>query len=87
MRSGPATRTTSSAIVRVGGAERGKAVIILNPAEPPLMMRDTVFALVTLPEGEDGETAKARWRVRHGCGTRHEGGARSRLFAGTGVSR
>ncbi|MFC9953790.1 acetaldehyde dehydrogenase (acetylating), partial [Streptomyces prasinus] len=50
--------TTSAAIVEVGGARRGKAIIILNPAEPPLMMRDTVFALVGLPEGEDGETAK-----------------------------
>ncbi|MQY11165.1 Acetaldehyde dehydrogenase [Streptomyces sp. RB5] len=52
------TETTSSAIVKVGGAERGKAIIILNPAEPPLMMRDTVFALVNLPEGDDGETVK-----------------------------
>jgi acetaldehyde dehydrogenase len=40
------TETTSAAITAVGGARRGKAVIILNPAEPPLMMRDTVFALV-----------------------------------------
>ncbi|MGF7120390.1 acetaldehyde dehydrogenase (acetylating) [Rhodococcus sp. AG1013] len=40
------TETTSSAIVSVGGAKRGKAIIILNPAEPPLMMRDTVFCLV-----------------------------------------
>ncbi|MFC7492994.1 MULTISPECIES: acetaldehyde dehydrogenase (acetylating) [unclassified Nocardioides] len=54
------TETTSTAIVEVGGAERGKAVIILNPAEPPLMMRDTVFALVTLPAGPDGETARAQ---------------------------
>jgi acetaldehyde dehydrogenase len=54
------TETTSAAIVEVGGAERGKAIIILNPAEPPLMMRDTVFALVTLPEGQDGETAKSQ---------------------------
>jgi acetaldehyde dehydrogenase len=52
------TETTSAAIVQVGGAQRGKAIIILNPAEPPLMMRDTVFALVSLPEGGDGETAQ-----------------------------
>ncbi|TNH30893.1 acetaldehyde dehydrogenase (acetylating) [Micromonospora orduensis] len=40
------TETTRAAIERVGGALRGKAVIILNPAEPPLIMRDTVFALI-----------------------------------------
>ena len=39
------TETTSQAIEKVGGAERGKAIIILNPADPPLIMRDTVFAL------------------------------------------
>ncbi|MFD4295472.1 acetaldehyde dehydrogenase (acetylating) [Rhodococcus sp. NPDC058505] len=44
------TETTSAAIVSVGGAKRGKAIIILNPAEPPLMMRDTVFCLVDAPD-------------------------------------
>lgn len=39
------TETTSRAIEVLGGAERGKAVIVLNPAEPPLIMRDTVFTL------------------------------------------
>nr|WP_249138336.1 acetaldehyde dehydrogenase (acetylating) [Caulobacter sp. S6] len=39
------TETTSRAIEVVGGARRGKAVIILNPAEPPLIMRDTVYCL------------------------------------------
>ena len=39
------TETTSKAIEVVGGAEKGKAIIILNPAEPPLLMRDTVYVL------------------------------------------
>lgn len=43
------TETTSEAIVSVGGAKRGKAIIILNPAEPPIVMRDTVFCLVNAP--------------------------------------
>lgn len=39
------TQTTSEAIEKVGGATKGKAIIVLNPAEPPLVMRDTVFTL------------------------------------------
>ena len=39
------TRTTATAIERVGGARQGKAIIIINPAEPPLIMRDTVHCL------------------------------------------
>ncbi len=39
------TRTTAGAVEKVGGASRGKAIIILNPAEPPLIMRDTVHCL------------------------------------------
>ena len=50
------TRTTASAIEKVGGAARGKAIIILNPAEPPMMMRDTVF---TLSEGADEAEIRA----------------------------
>ncbi|AJA07128.1 MULTISPECIES: acetaldehyde dehydrogenase (acetylating) [Sphingomonadales] len=44
------TETTSRGIEEVGGAAKGKAIIILNPAEPPLLMRDTVF---TLSSGAD----------------------------------
>jgi acetaldehyde/propanal dehydrogenase len=40
------TRTTSGAVEKVGGAQKGKAIIIVNPAEPPLMMRDTVHCLI-----------------------------------------
>ncbi len=46
------TETTATAIEIVGGAEKGKAIIILNPAEPPLVMRDTVM---TLSEDADRE--------------------------------
>jgi acetaldehyde dehydrogenase len=40
------TETTASAIEKVGGAGRGKAIIILNPADPPMIMRDTVICLI-----------------------------------------
>ncbi|MFD3307240.1 acetaldehyde dehydrogenase (acetylating) [Streptomyces sp. NPDC058694] len=40
------TETTSDAIEKVGGARHGKAIIVLNPAEPPLIMRDTVYCLI-----------------------------------------
>ena len=50
------TETTSKAIEVLGGAEHGKAIIILNPAEPPLIMRDTVF---TLSQGGDPAAIEA----------------------------
>ncbi|MEU4271503.1 acetaldehyde dehydrogenase (acetylating) [Streptomyces sp. NPDC026092] len=47
------TRTTARGIETVGGAGRGKAIIILNPADPPVIMRDTVFCAI--PEDADRE--------------------------------
>lgn len=52
------TETTSEAIRHVGGATRGKAIIILNPAEPPLIMRDTVYCLC-----EDGDREAIRQSI------------------------
>ena len=51
------TRTTAGAVESVGGARQGKAIIIINPAEPPLMMRDTVHCLV---DGEPDQAAITR---------------------------
>ncbi|MFF3015174.1 acetaldehyde dehydrogenase (acetylating) [Streptomyces sp. NPDC057939] len=51
------TRTTARGIEDIGGAARGKAIIILNPAEPPVMMRDTVFCAI--PPDTDREAVAA----------------------------
>jgi acetaldehyde/propanal dehydrogenase len=51
------TRTTANGIEKVGGARRGKAIIILNPAEPPLIMRDTVHCLTESEPNRDAITA------------------------------
>ena len=45
------TKTTSRGVETIGGAERGKAIIILNPADPPMIMRDTIFCAI--PEDAD----------------------------------
>jgi acetaldehyde/propanal dehydrogenase len=51
------TRTTAAAVASIGGAKKGKAIIVINPAEPPLMMRDTIHCLT---EGEPDVEAITR---------------------------
>jgi acetaldehyde dehydrogenase len=51
------TQTTARAIERVGGADRGKAIIILNPVDPPMIMRDTVFCAIPADADTDAVAA------------------------------
>src|SRR3546814_15060659 len=67
------TRTTAKGIEVVGGAANGRAIIILNPADPPMIMRDTIFTLTDLVDEslvrsearrvgkEGGSTCRSRW--------------------------
>jgi acetaldehyde/propanal dehydrogenase len=58
------TRTTAGAVERVGGARRGKAIIIINPAEPPLMMRDTIHCLTETDPDEGAITRSIHAMIR-----------------------
>ncbi|MEZ4333695.1 MAG: acetaldehyde dehydrogenase (acetylating) [Myxococcota bacterium] len=58
------TRTTSAAVERLGGASRGKAIIILNPADPPLIMRDTIYCALPASADEAAVAASIAERVR-----------------------
>ena len=51
------TRTTAGGVSSIGGAENGKAIIILNPAEPPMIMRDTIFCAVGPEVYDEGQDA------------------------------
>jgi acetaldehyde dehydrogenase len=57
------THTTSRAVRELGNTPRGKAIIILNPVEPPMMMRDTVFCAIPADADEDAITASIEKRV------------------------
>lgn len=54
------TKTTASGVETIGGANRGKAIIILNPADPPMIMRDTIFCAI--PEDADTDAIAASIR-------------------------
>ena len=56
------TRTTAGAVQKVGGAKKGKAIIIINPAEPPLIMRDTVHCL-TVDEPDQAKITESVHRM------------------------
>ncbi|MFI5099082.1 MAG: acetaldehyde dehydrogenase (acetylating) [Actinomycetes bacterium] len=57
------THTTSRAVEKVGGALRGKAIIVLNPVEPPMIMRDTVFCAIPADADRDAITESVLRRV------------------------
>ncbi|MFC9659298.1 acetaldehyde dehydrogenase (acetylating) [Nocardia sp. NPDC127606] len=57
------TKTTSRGVETIGGAQRGKAIIILNPAEPPMIMRDTIFCAIPEDADHDAITASIHQMV------------------------
>ena len=58
------TRTTAGAVEKVGGAKKGKAIIVINPAEPPLIMRDTVHCLIEGEVNREGITESIHAMIR-----------------------
>lgn len=58
------TRTTAGAVERVGGAKKGKAIIVINPAEPPLMMRDTIHCLTESEPDQEKITESIHAMIR-----------------------
>jgi acetaldehyde/propanal dehydrogenase len=57
------TRTTAGAVAKIGGADEGKAIIVINPAEPPMIMRDTVHCLTAEPPRQKEIEASVREMV------------------------
>ncbi|OWW20266.1 acetaldehyde dehydrogenase (acetylating) [Noviherbaspirillum denitrificans] len=58
------TRTTAGAVEKVGGAKKGKAIIIINPAEPPLIMRDTIHCLTESEPDRDTITESVHLMIK-----------------------
>ena len=58
------TRTTAAAIEELGGTKKGKAIIILNPAEPPLIMRDSIHCLTVDEPDQDKITASVHEMIQ-----------------------
>ncbi|AQY65668.1 MULTISPECIES: acetaldehyde dehydrogenase (acetylating) [Pseudomonas] len=58
------TRTTAGAVVKIGGAKEGKAIIVINPAEPPLIMRDTIHCLTETEPDRDAITRSVHAMIK-----------------------
>jgi len=58
------TRTTADGVKKVGGAREGKAIIVINPAEPPLIMRDTIHCLTDAPPKQDEITQSVHAMIK-----------------------
>jgi len=58
------TDTTARGLEKIGGAKHGKAIIVLNPAEPPVLMRNTIYGIVEDPEPEKLERSIAKMLTR-----------------------
>jgi acetaldehyde/propanal dehydrogenase len=58
------TRTTADGVKKVGGAREGKAIIVINPAEPPLIMRDTIHCLTDEPPKQQEITASVHAMIK-----------------------
>lgn len=58
------TRTTAEGVERIGGAKKGKAIIIINPADPPLIMRDTIHCLTEATPDQAAITASVQAMVK-----------------------
>jgi acetaldehyde/propanal dehydrogenase len=58
------TRTTAGAVEKIGGAKKGKAIIVINPAEPPIIMRDTIHCRTVDEPNRDAIVASVREMVR-----------------------
>ena len=54
------TKTTARGVETIGGAQRGKAIIILNPAEPPMLMQDTIFCAIPADADRDAIAASIK---------------------------
>ena len=90
------TRTTSNALELIGGADKGKAIIILNPADPPVLMRNTIYTLsvggeeAAIEASVEEMAAKVRqyvpgYRLKHRVQFERFGGNRSLEIPGLGT--